>query len=183
MKKIIFPLLVMILTLTACQSIPRGYDSPQSLPPVGSIIELNQPLTVPSNSTRVYIQDGSTRNFDNVDIHYPSCHFFLHQHPRDLDRPRTIQADRFTIIESYTWEEVFLASNKVSASMTVSMADGDGTATQWNLSTIMKLQSEKQPQVVRLKCSIFDYPDHFNYLSVEQIIKALGNIATLHLNK
>jgi hypothetical protein len=43
----------------------------------------------------------------------------------------------------------------------------------------MKLQSEKQPQLVELKCAVYADPVLSNFVSVNEIQKTLGDIATL----
>lgn len=182
--QVLYLFLLMLAVLTACQSLPRPYDVPKSLPPAGSIIELHKTLSVKPGSTRVYIQNGKPQDYSNVDIYQPWCQFFLYEHPKVLKNERIIQSDRFSVVESYNWIETFIAELSVVASagwiVTDASSDDAGPRT---LQSIMKLKSENQPQVVELKCVIFDDPADFNYLSVKQMQQTLSELVTIHMNQ
>ena len=45
----------------------------------------------------------------------------------------------------------------------------------------MELASDEQPQVTSLKCARWDIPWEENFLSIDEIQEALGNVAQLKL--
>jgi len=99
-----------------------------------------------------------------------------------MKKTRSIEPDRFTVISARQEVDYSLYKAIDVASIGIGFGGGFGEGTSvLPLMTIIKLHSEKQPQVHELRCSKTDEPYQFNYLSVDQISETLGGIATLHL--
>ena len=46
----------------------------------------------------------------------------------------------------------------------------------------MQLESSAQPEIIQLRCSIFSIPYLNNYLTLDEIINTLGEVATLRID-
>ena len=46
----------------------------------------------------------------------------------------------------------------------------------------MELESATQPEIVQLRCAIFTDPFPRNFLTLDEITKTLGTVATLQIN-
>ena len=46
----------------------------------------------------------------------------------------------------------------------------------------MRLESPAQPEIIELRCSIFTIPYLNNYLTLDEIINTLGEVATLQID-
>ena len=166
------------LILLSCQSTiyNDSFDSPQSKIPPASIIELHLSLSFTVGFSRSFIQFGQPVSLNNIDEREPYCQFIRYEPPAALETQRTVQPDDFIITHSTQTIE-----NSLSGfSMKISIGSkGLGDRDDQTLSSILKLRSEKQAEIVKLKCSIFAQPDEWNYLSVNQIKGVLGHLATI----
>ncbi len=182
MKRIKFLPGLILLLLSGCQTMSYEdfYDDPTSVPPVGTIVRLNQPLTFQRGSSRSYIQDGEAKPFKSVHSLEPSCMFYLFEPYEAMGSVRTIEPDNFIVTHSAQWIDIAGMQPSVYAFSSIAIGNMfyDGVSAQ-NLSTTMKLQSDRQPQVVELKCTVFDDPFYSNFVSVNQIVETLGDVVTL----
>jgi hypothetical protein len=184
MQKISFLFcLSLVALLSGCQTynISVDTDSPSHTLPVGSIIELNQPINVYPRYSRSFIQFGKSVKSNELNRRYPWCQFRLHEPPEALETERSIQADTFLVTQSRKRAEMVASRPQLLASSILwfNMLD-DGPSDQ-DLSNIMKIQSKKQQQVIEFKCSIFTEPQIYNYLSINEMQQALGNVVTIRL--
>lgn len=89
----IIPAIASLLLVAGCSSME--IDNPGSdyyRPPAGSLVHLNQALTVPAQQTRVFIQHGKVVN--GVDLYAPHCNFEV----RTLKpTPRQIEPGTFAV--------------------------------------------------------------------------------------
>jgi hypothetical protein len=186
--------LLIIVLLAGCQGAPplsyeTPYDNPRNLPPPGTIIELNETLTFSPGKSRSNIQNGTALGSGRFDHYQPWCQFYLHESKDVMKTTRTIEPDRFTVVSS--GRNVDHTSTKPVELTFVSVGVGgpvysrrliDGEIGAQSLKTTMRLRSENQPQVRELRCAISDDPWSYNFLSINQIIGALGDVATLKLS-
>jgi len=172
MTRLLIFLAISIL-ITGCQSLsePVDFSHPKSKPPVGTIVQLNETLIFEQGTSRAYIQNGKAKVFKEVDDRAPWCQF----------TERTAVPDSFTVTKSSQRMELVsakpfpvLAANVIIPSMLES--DGQNAVT---LSTIMKIKSDKQPEIAEFKCAVFNDPFVENFVSVDEILKTLGNVVTL----
>jgi hypothetical protein len=165
--------------LAGCQTTPLNFDNARSVPPPGTIVELNQNLEFARGVSRSYIQYGEALgSHGKYNSYEPWCQFYLYEPQSMMKNPRTIEADRFTVVKSYQNIDYVLKDPMKLAFVGSGIGDGGEV---YPLVTTMILQSEKQPQVRELRCSNTDNPYPSNFVSVNKIIEVLGNVATLHL--
>ncbi len=183
--------LMLCLTLAlfaSCQSTPNSYktpyDNPHYAPPPGSVIELHQDLKFSPNISRSNIQNGVALGSKSYDRFQPMCQFYLYESKEVMRKARSIEPDSFTVIKSsrsldYTLLEPVKVAYGGGPLYFGDMFDDEmGTRT---MITTMRLRSETQPQVHELRCLMDDDPYLQNYVTINQMIKTLGGVATLHL--
>jgi len=171
---------IILLFLSACQIAPLTYDNPRSVPPPGSVIELNQALEFSPGSSRSNIQGGEALGSSGKYNRFqPWCQFYLYESREAMKKPRTIEPDTFTVIGARQEIDYTLSRPVDVASLGIG-GFGEGADVR-PLTTIIRLKSDKQPQVHELRCSKTDDPQQLNFLSVDMIRTTLGDIATLHL--
>ena len=152
-------LLTLPLLFSSCQS--RGEtdeNSPYFVIPIGSRLVLHQSVTIPAFAAASYLQGGQWLPWPQVSRYHPHCKFELRQ-PKDL--PQIVMADEFVVIRT-----------------------GEETETQEGLqihARVLELHSERQPQVWRLSCAIWQTPATGRPVSGRELHQALGNIFTLEL--
>ncbi len=182
-------LLVFLSTvlLAACQIDTSRYpdSSPFKPVPVGSTLELHQPVTIPADKLAVYLQGGKVLPYSDINVTMAHCKFQLY---RLSDRERTVHPDRFRITKvqheethSVSWPGIQYAAGRVGIGINMrigsSGGDSDGPSVRAFV-TQMRLQSANQPEVFRLSCGHVDDPGS-HFLSIEQIRKVLGEVLTL----
>ncbi len=180
--KLHYLLLFLIAPLLAgCQTSAFTYenpnDNPRRVPPVGSVVILNQPLQFRVGSSRSYVQYGVAQT-GGVNNREPYCMFYLYEPSEALKQERTIQPDQFTVIKSFRAAEFASVKPVVQAAVILPSANGPSART---LTTTLRLKSELQPQVHDLKCSVFGEANLYDFVSINQIIETLGDVATLQL--
>lgn len=160
--------------LGACQW-PTTPDtrSPYYTVPVGSIVDLRQPVAIPSDKVGIYIQGGQ-RISGQLQAYAPYCRLEVNTLS---DTGRTIAPDRFTVTR--VRHEV----SYVEAARAVVPVQQDGGSPPAEIyATLLYLHSDKQPDVRRLRCAHYQYPPVFaRHLSIDEIRTALGDIAHLEL--
>ncbi len=172
-----------IALLTGCQSFqgPLDKNNPTYLVPPGSMLELNQPLAVYPGYSRSFIQGGQSVKFNEVNQRYPWCQFRLYEPPEALETKRQIQPDRFLVIRSYRVPEPSAAVPRLLASSLLISNILRDDRPDLDLSSIMQISSKQQPQVIEFKCSIFADPVTDDYVTINEMQQALGDVVTLQL--
>lgn len=175
--------LSLVAVLSACQtySTTVDKDSPSYTPPVGSIIELNQPISVYPGYSRSFIQFGIAVKSREVNQRYPWCQFRLYEPPEALETERSIQPDDFLVTQSNRRFEIVASRPQLLATSILWLNMLDDAPSDQNLSSIMKIQSEKQPRVVEFKCSILTEPQIYNHVTINEMQQALGEVVTIHI--
>lgn len=178
-------LLMVLLGLTAgCQAVSVSVEhSPYYLPPLGSVLVLHQPLTIPAGRASIYLQGGRVRPFRDIDVYYPNCKFEL----RTLsDIERTIEPDRFIITRAFqevhvrnTWNHQVVANITMAGNWSFAHADGGPSPQPY--ATEFRLLSADQPDVLRLTCMHWEDPFDARFLTLAEIRAALGDVITLEL--
>jgi len=157
------------------------YDNPKSTPPKGTVVVLNQPLDFTVGSSRSYIQHGVATGQGRVNIREPYCLFYLYESSGAMQNVRSIQPDRFIVTRSSQGAEFAAIQPSIEIAVYVpfgDVADGGGPSAQ-TLATNLRLQSETQPQVHELKCSVFGEPFYYGFVSINQMKQTLGDVVTL----
>ncbi len=175
------------LLLAGCESASiRATSSPFYLPPVGSKLILNQPLSIPAEMLSAYVQDG--RPVFGANEYYPFCRFEL----RDLSpSSRVVQPDTFEIERVSRQTGVFAAIDKrrliaaLGLGVNLGMSDlDDGKPSPIVYGIRMDLRSARQPEVFRITCGQLQDPNmEAKFLSIDEIRQALGGVFTLQLTQ
>lgn len=171
--------------LAGCQTSYVGDEnSPYYAPPPGSRLVLNQELRVPAGKLAVYIQNGRVMQDVEVQHYYPFCKFELAE---NSSTARPVQPDQMIITRSAQTRvkgATALAAPVVVAGgpgMRLSSLFDDDRPTYQSFSTRMDLRSEKQPEIFRLSCAVWDTPSIGNYVTIAQMRRTLGDVFTLQL--
>jgi hypothetical protein len=175
-----------IVLLAACQTI--SYEGNEASPyypiPAGSQLTLNQELTIPADQVAVFLQDGRAVASAQVSHYGPFCKFELYTL---RDTARKVPPDEFTITK--TAQERTLSGGggpllygKLSVSLVASGDVMDSGPSIQIYATRMDLRSAKQPDVFRLTCSQWGYPEN-QHVTIAEVRRALGDLFTLHVVK
>lgn len=161
--------IVSVLFITACSGLGR---SPDASLPDGSIITLNQPVTVPRNQVAASVRGGfigTQQDFEG------SCRLELWTLSSE---PRVIEPDEF-VVERTNWRREYFGGFHPMNSY-ASVRIGEGPNLFWYI-TFINLSSEKQPDIFRLRCRHLQQSENFpNYLTVQQIQTIVGDVMTLN---
>ena len=171
----------LMLTLCACRSVVYSdpLDAPSGRVPVESQLQLHQQLYFQPGYSRSFIQSGKALTYQQLDRYQPFCQFYRYEPPQALETVRSLQPDTFRVTKSFLEIESGMPGFSVMISLgSLGMRNSHGLQ---NLSSVLKLESLVQPEIVELRCSDYNEPLHWNYLSVNQIKAVLGSIATLRL--
>ena len=176
-------LLLLSIILSGCQTTqgPIARDSPTQSPPPGSVIELHQSIPVYPGYSRSFIQFGKSVKANEMNRRYPWCQFRLYEPPQALQTERSIEADSFLVTQSNRRFEMVASTPQMLASSTLWFNMLDDDPSDQDLSSVMQIQSAKQPQVVEFKCSIFSEPQILNYVTINEMQQALGDLVTIQL--
>mgnify|MGYP001147803401 CR=1 FL=1 len=172
----------LMFVLSACR--PVVYNDPLDVPggrvPLESRVQLHQQLYFQPGYSRSFVQSGKALTYQQLDRYQPFCQFYRYEPPKDLETLRSLQPDTFRVTKSFHEIEFGMAGISVMISFgSIALSNSQGLQ---NLSSVLKLASPAQPEIVELRCSVYDEPLDWNYLSVNQIKAVLGNIATLELS-
>ena len=183
MKPYFLSLLFIVPVLAGCQTPVFTYedpnDDPRAVPSVGTVVVLNEDLHFRVGSSRSYIQYGVAQPKGGVNTREPYCLFYLYEPSEALKHERTIQADKFKVEKSFQAAEFVSIKPLVQAAIFLT-GDGDGPSAR-SLTTTLRLESEAQPQVRELRCSVFGEANLYDFVSINQMIETLGDVATLHI--
>ena len=180
MKRLI--LLATSVLLSACQTAYVGNEnSPYYTIPVGSTLTLNQNAVIPPNLAGFLLQNGQIQTQSQINQYYPYCKFEV---LKIRDDPQPIQADTFSIVKVVQQidHSVDAGQTKLAGlSIGIGIGISNGGSSVQTYATRLNLRSEKQPEVFRLSCGLWDYPEKGKHLTINEIRKTLGNVFTLQL--
>lgn len=172
--------LIAFLALAGCQPAylqdgKPNEASPYFEIPVDSKFVLRRELTVPPFQRSVFVQDGKTLAFQNVDQYSPYCAFTVHTQRATT---QTIKPDTFVVTHVSRQYYYSLAMADAQVAQVMQGEDGDS----WHvLATVMELQSQAQPDVVRLICAAWGLPQNRSNVTVQTVRGSLGDIVSLEL--
>lgn len=178
----------MSVLLTACSSnAVKDEDSIFYAVPVGSVLVLNQQVTVTGGQVAVYVQDGELMLYRDVDKYRPNCKFEIYTMS---ERSRNVQAGSFEIIKvvdeiesSSLRNEVQLAAFDFSmTSNHIAMGMLDHSLV-FNYATMMYLKSDEQKDVYRMTCQHWEAIMDDRHLSIAQMREAMGEVFTLKIKE
>lgn len=167
---------IVFIALLSCRGVVvKDESSPLYSVTKGSSLRLTRPLTIPPHRATVLLQYGNVVGLHEVNIYYANCAFEI----KTLSEKATIiQPDTFLITRVVDEMNSVSTEQKVLASLGAIADDG---SSDFNYTTTMYLESARQPDVLRLACMHWENPADNNYLSIEQMRHALGDIFTLIL--
>ncbi|WP_260293021.1 hypothetical protein [Sedimenticola hydrogenitrophicus] len=179
LMKLTLTLVVPLLLSSCVQQAVRNPDSPFYRVPVGSRIVLNQPLDIRSGHTRVFLQRGAVTGHSDLDQYWPSCSFEV----RDLKQtPQQIAPDTFAVkqVQLGNTQIVGQPSVRVAGLGLFSLSEREIGEPLISRYYDLWLQSDSQPNVMRLRCfgAMADLSEAWlpRYPEIET---ALGTIATI----
>lgn len=166
-----------MLALSACQV---GYSSRVSGPfffeqvRVGDKIVLHQPLTIPSQQVRAFVQGGQPVSIQQVYKQAANCQFEIRQLAQGT---LEIKPDEFMITKVVRTEDLF---SGLQRPLLVASMGGDGAADLYEFKTRLSVSSKKNPDVRYFTCSHMEHlstgGDHLRY---QQFLQAVGKVVSL----
>jgi hypothetical protein len=174
-------LLIPLFLLQACGPLTIRDAATKTHVPIGSgSLELHREVRFPRERTRVFFQDGEL--VPTLNEFKPHCQ--LEIGPL-RDEVQTVRPDRFEISRISTRIDpvVMLQPVRLAAvGMRVGAFSGDGGVTRQTQVFLFRLHSERQPQVRQFNCGgAFEDPGLAQWPTLQDIARALGDYATLHL--
>jgi hypothetical protein len=168
-----------VVLLAACgnSQVVKDEDSQfYSIPP-GSTFKLNNEITIQPDNTSVYLQNGKPAADAEIDFYKPHCVFELYT---ISDSARVVKPDSFVITKIVDQREDVSLASPTYAALGMGFVLGDGPV-HLTYSTTMYLESKIQPDVYRMTCKRWDWPNIGEYLSINEMRQALGDYFTLTL--
>ncbi|MET0028140.1 MAG: hypothetical protein ABW101_10930 [Candidatus Thiodiazotropha sp.] len=169
-----------LLMLTACSQTSitvRDDTNPYHPPAVGDRVQLLEPLELPPETARIFLQNGEPMVLHAFDRYKVNCNFEV----RTLKpETQTIQPDEFIIkrVQALMVEVVKREPSGRGGLMRVGMDDSGSSSVTRGYH--LWLESEQQPDVMRLSCrGAFDYMWDATPPSIQEIRQALGSRARL----
>ena len=172
--------MVLALLLAGCQSVgvPAGYTRYYRLPP-GAVVVLKQPITIPANKVKVYIQNGRVRS--SADQYRPFCRFEVYT----LQTwPRVVQPDEFLVYRSGQYRDVVSNDKRRWLAARSWLWLHNDLTSPMIFGNQLYLRSAAQPDVYRMLCGHLQETDAYRRprnLTIDQIRYALGDLITLRL--
>ena len=173
----------LITSLSACSIYDiKDEDSVYYAVPVGSLLVLNQDVTIAGDQVAVYVQNGELMLDVDVNKYNPNCKFEVYT---ISEQPRTVQTDTFEIIKVVDDIE----SSSVPKSIRLAVLDKAlalgmlDRSYMFNYATLMYLNSTKQKDVYRLTCQHWEDMMDDRHLTIRQMRGAMGDVFTLKIQQ
>lgn len=159
-----------LLALLAAGGCASTTDSPKLIPPAGTQIEVTRELSA-GGGARLLMQYGEIKPRSNVAVIEPYCLFVSNRPRSEFNQPLVIEPGVFNVERSYrridfTWAEG------------VEVAEIDSNR---DMSTIMELSSDTQPEIDRLTCTRWGSRWQDGYLNIQEMRGALGGLVRIVL--
>ena len=177
----LLPGLLAVVLVCACggSQVVRDENSQFFSVPTGSTFTLHRELTIQPDQTSVYLQNGEITQPGRMDIFQPNCKFELFT---ISEQARTVAPDTFVVTRILDQREDVVTRWPRYASLVIADGGGgDGGPMHQNYSTTMWLDSNTQPDVFRMSCRRWDTINTGDYLSINEMRRALGDYFTLKL--
>ncbi len=168
---------IAVTLLAACDNsrLVRDEDSQYYSVTPGATFALHNEVTIPPDQTSVYFQDGKLGASRDVDIYIPNCKFELYT---ISEKARVVNPDTFRVIRIVDQLEAVSIDTPTYAGL--GMLSGDYPS-HFTWVTMMYLESKIQPDVYRMSCMRWDWLVMGEYLSINEMRRALGDHFTLTL--
>ncbi len=184
LKTVAILLCITPVTAIALTSSVTFYTSSTQVPE-GSSVAINQPLTIESGNSKVYMQRGQAMS--RIEHTYePYCYFATKRPKAEMKITATVQPTTFTVIKEYRRrDQTASLPYDVAASVSIGVSIGSGT---WlaraeggpqNLNYYMKLSNNSQSPVTALVCGVYAQPDERGIPTFDEIKSAVGSLATI----
>ncbi len=180
-----FWLSAIALILAGCGGLVTIESDPKDryyLPPAGTLVRINEELTVPARWARVFLQRGDMVAYADVNRYHPSCDFELYT---VKETPQSVKPGSFTVVDVRRGTEEIVRYRPVYyASRGLLAYSGSGSGGQYMImhTVRMRLESEEQPGMNILTCrGALDDPPNAREPSVNEMRMALGDKATIVL--
>ena len=191
---------ILSLFVTGCSNLTVIEKDPSNrfyMPPVGSIVRINEELTVPPPWARVFLQRGEVVSYGHLDRYYPSCNFELETISQ---KPQIIRPGEFEIIHVRRREDyivrrvprfyagpVALEGRDADSTEPLMLAGGggggeSGSGSMFMHTVRMRLNSNEQPDMYMLTCrGAQDNPPDVEFVSIDEMHEAMGDKAVILL--
>ena len=172
--------LITVGLLAACDNsqVLRDEDSQVFSVSLGSTFTLNREITIQPDQVSVYLQNGKIERVGDVDFYRPHCKFELFT---ISEQARVVKPDTFVVTRIVDQREDVSRQWPRYAALGMADSGGDTGPIHMTFSTTMYLESEIQPDVFRMNCKRWDWPNIGEYLSINEMRQALGDYFTLSL--
>ena len=154
--------------------------------PVGSLLVLNQEVTISGDQVAIYVQNGEIMRYKDVNNYKPNCKFEIYT---ISEHQRTVQADTFEIIKvedeiesSSLQANVQLAALDNLAANNIALGLLDHSQ-MFNYATMMYLSSDQQKDVYRMTCQHWEDIVDDRHLTISQMRTAMGDVFTLKIKE
>jgi hypothetical protein len=178
-------LLMLAGLLAGCQSYRDDPDSPYYVVPRGAQLTLHRALTFAPGRLSLYIQNGRVHDGMRGVAHYePFCKFEL---ARQSESRRTVGPARMTVTNTVERRESVpfarTAPRRYAQLAVGPLAQGFDSPGSPILSFVvrMDLASAEEPEIFRLTCARWFYPEMEYLVTVSDIRRTLAPLFTLRL--
>jgi len=180
MRNIFWLLLLTLSLISACSATNEKSEPPahRVLMP-GMTLKLQDTLTIPPHQARVYIQFGEVIQKLEVDQYRPSCNLLSFD---VLDSEQSIAPDQFVIARIRNNSELLQSSRYMLASlMNASLIDLHNNISPMAevFTVLLDIESKINPRIMRLECEAWRKPNSFDFLTLADIQRTLGDIIVL----
>ena len=172
------------LLLTACESVPLTSSKPGlHTVPVGSVVKLNQPLTIRAGRVDTAVQYGEATLA--VDPYEPHCKFEVNTIAKSTF---ALPAGDYRITRVVRYSDPFFShkegntirvASSSAAAAWLGMASPDS---HWYYTTVFRLQSELHPDIRQLVCGTV-FPSGFESrdITISEFETLAGNVMSLQI--
>lgn len=161
-------------------------DSPYFIVPAGTQLSLHERVSFDPGQLSVYVQNGRVMGIRGVRHYEPFCKFELRD---QSDTARAIAPTEMVVTRSLQHvhdgtfsrlEGLRIAGLSLSAIAQVGGFD-DGGSPILSYITRMDVRSDQEPEIFRMSCLRWSYPDMAQHLSITEIRRTLSPLFTLRL--
>lgn len=164
--------------------VAKNADSPYYKIPPGSVIRLEQRITIPVGKTRIWIQDGRIAG-TGFNSFVPSCNVEVTR--LDEENPQYVEPGEYRITRTqFLREAISSAGPRMVASrdriLLAESVDSSGGDEFYHEGYHLWVDNPQQPEVRRFTCrGLYGFPYETRPPSISEIRSALGPVASLIL--
>lgn len=172
---------IIALALTGCADAPLTKSNPGLYSvPNGTILRLNEPLTIPSRKARTGIQFGKPTR--GVDKWQPYCEVVVNT---ISDKQATIVPGDYRVTKTRRAQIPYAGTTPNGGNMIASAAETGFTVAQapsyaWLYRTTVSLESSDYPDIRQIECgAVFGTGYEARHITVREFETTVGNVITL----